>query len=185
MIHFRYHLLSLVAVFSALGVGILLGGTVGQPWLQQGEREVLARMEAMYDRALKSNNEMKQQMSRLLQEVEQNNREVIHLMAMRYADDLQGSKVYVWHPPEVQLEPFARVLVSVGMKVVRYKEGDRLDDGPLLLFAAEKPAWLTGLPDNSRWLHVEQVPNSPARQWELLENVQKLLTEMRMEHEKS
>jgi len=185
MIHFRYHLLSLVAVFIALGVGILLGGTVGQPWLQQGEREVLARMEAMYARALKNNNEMKEQMRRLLQEVEQKNQEVIHLMAMRYASELQGSKVYVWHSPDVQLEPFARVMNSLGMKVVRYRQGDRLDDGPLLVFAAELPAWLSGLPDNSRWLHVEQVPSSSDKQWELLENVQKLLMEMRMEREKS
>lgn len=185
MIHFRYHLLSLVAVFIALGVGILLGGTVGQSWLQRGEKEVLTRMEAKYDRALKSNNELKQQMNRLLQEVEQSNQEVIHLMAMRYANDLQGSKIYVWHPPDVQLQRISRVLDSVGVQVVPYEEGISLEDGPLLLFAAQKPDWLTRLPEKSRWLYMEQVPDSPARQWELLENVQKLLTEMRMEHEKS
>ncbi|WP_400163880.1 copper transporter [Brevibacillus sp. TJ4] len=185
MIHFRYHLLSLVAVFIALGVGILLGGTVGQPWLQQGEKEVLARMEEKYDRALKSNNELKQQMKHLMQEVEQSNQEVIHLMAMRYANDLQGSKIYVWHSPEVQLERFTRVMNSLGMEVVPYVQGSPVPDGLLLLFAAEQPDWLGQLPADSRWLHVEQVPNSFARQWELLENVQKLLTEMRQEHEKS
>ena len=185
MIHFRYHLLSLVAVFIALGVGILLGGTVGQPWLQQGEREVLARMEAKYDRALKSNSELRQQMKQLMQEVEQSNQEVIHLMAMRYANDLQGNKVYVWHTPEVQMERLTRVMDSLGMEIVPYVEGSDIGDGLLLLFAAEKPDWLMQLPEGSRWLHMEQVPDSPARQWELLENVQKLLSEMRQEHEKS
>jgi Copper transport outer membrane protein, MctB len=185
MIHFRYHLLSLISVFLALGVGILLGGTAGQSWFALGEKEVLTRMEAKYDQALKSNNDLKQQMNRMLKEMEQSNQDVIHLMAMRYANDLQGSKVYYWHSPDVKLERITQVMNSVGIELVPYKATGALSDGPLLLFAQTKPDWLTQLPMNSRWLHLEQVPVTPASQWELLESVQKLLTEMRIEHEKS
>jgi Copper transport outer membrane protein, MctB len=185
MIHFRYHLLSLISVFLALGVGILLGGTAGQSWFALGEQEVLTRMEAKYDQALKSNNDLKLQMNRMLKEMEQSNQDVIHLMAMRYANDLQGSKVYYWHSPELKLERIAQVMNSVGIELVPYKEKGALTDGPLLLFTQMKPEWLSQLPASSRWLHLEQVPGTPASQWELLENVQKLLTEMRIEHEKS
>lgn len=185
MIHFRYHLLTLVSVFLALGVGILLGGTAGHSWFALGEQEVLTRMEAKYDQALKSNNDLKQQMNRMLKEIEQSNQDVIHLMAMRYANELQGSKIYYWHAPELNMARISQVMNSVGIELVPYKEKGALIDGPLLLFAPTKPEWLSQLPEKSRWLHVEQVPLTPASQWELLEKVQKLLTEMRIEHEKS
>lgn len=185
LIHFRYHLLSLTAVFFALGVGILLGGTAGHAWFAVGEQEVLAKMEAKYDRALKSNNELKQQMNQLLSEVERSNEEVIHLMAMRYSSDLSGSKVFVWHEPELKLEPIKRLLRTVGVDVLPYAEGRSLSDGLLLVFAHEEPSWLESLPGPRHWLQLEQVPDSPAKQWALLEKVQKLLTEMRVEREKS
>jgi len=185
MIHFRYHLLSLTAVFFALGVGILLGGTAGHSWFAVGEQEVLAKMEAKYDRALKSNNELKQQMNRLLMEVERSNEEVIHLMAMRYSQDLSGSRVFIWHQPGLKLEPIERLLLSVGVDVLPYEEGTSLEKGLLLIVAHEKPQWLEGLAAPGRWLHIEQVPDSPAKQWALLEKVQKMLTEMRVEREKS
>lgn len=185
MIHFRYHLISLAAVFFALCVGILLGGTAGQSWFAMGEKEVLTKMEAKYDRALNSNNELKQQMSQLLLEVERSNDEVIHLMAMRYANDLQGSKVYVWHPEDVALERITRIMNLAGVEVMPYTESRDLVDGPLLVFARDKPEWLDRLPKQYRWLHVEHVPDSPAKQWALLEKMQKLMTEMRVEREKS
>jgi len=185
MIHFRYHLLSLIAVFFALGVGILLGGTAGQTWFALGEKEVLTRMEEKYDRALKSNNELKLQMRKLLKEMEQSNQDVIHLMAMRYANDLQGSKVYLWHPPDLELGRISQVMESVGIELEKIEGGNTVSNGPLLLFGQTKPDWLSQLPSHCRWLQVEQVPVTPASQWELLEKVQKLLAEMRIEHEKS
>lgn len=185
MIHFRYHLISLTAVFFALGVGIFLGGTAGQSWFAMGEKEVLTKMEAKYDRALKSNNELRQKMNRLLLEVERSNEEVIHLMAMRYADDLQGSRLYVWHSEDVMRARISRILHSVGVKVMPYSVGTLMEDGPLLVFAREKPEWLSRLPQTCRWLQIEQIPDSPAKQWALLEQVQKLMTEMRIEREKS
>ncbi|MFD2371870.1 copper transporter [Brevibacillus sp. GCM10020057] len=186
MIHFRYHLLSLTAVFVALGVGILLGGMAGHNWFAVGEQEVLAKMEAKYDKALKSNNELKQQMNRLLMEVERSNEEVIHLMAMRYSPDLSGSKVYIWHQPDLKMAPLQRLLSSVGVDVLPYEKGASLEkgNGLLLIFSHEKPSWVEGLEGPRHWLLVEQVPDSPAKQWALLEKVQKLLTEMRVDREK-
>lgn len=185
MIHFRYHLISLAAVFVALGVGILLGGTAGHSWFSLGEKEVLANMSAKYDRALKSNQELKQQMNRLLVEVERNREDVIHLMTLRYANDLQGSKVYVWQETNESLERITRLLHSVGVAVVPYKEGGVPADSLLLVFATRTPEWLSHWPKSSRWLIIKQEPDSVAKQWALLESVQKLLAETREEREKS
>ncbi|UFJ42893.1 copper transporter [Brevibacillus humidisoli] len=185
MIHIRYHLVTIAAIFLALGIGILLGGTAGQSWFAARQQEFLITMEEKYDQALQSNNELKQQVNELIIQVEQSNEEVIHLMAARYADDLQGQKVYVWRPEDLQMDYLERVLASVGVQTVPFQPDQTDFTYPLLLFGKERPSWVATLPASCKWLHVETVPDTPAKQWKLLENVQLLLKEMRWEHEKS
>jgi hypothetical protein len=185
MIHIRYHLITVAAIFLALGIGILLGGTAGQSWFALKEQEFLSSMEAKYDKALKSNNELKQRLNQLIVQIEQSNQEVIHLMAVRYAEDLQGKKVYVWHPEEMRIDPLKRTLYTVGVELLPYQPGSTPTEWPLLVFGREKPSWLTELPASCQWLYVEALPDSPAKQWKLLERVQTLLKEKRMEREKS
>jgi hypothetical protein len=183
MMHVRYHLITIAAIFLALGIGILIGGTAGQSWFSLTEKEFLRSMETKYDKALKSNNELKQQVNRLIIQVERSNEEVIHLMAVRYAEDLQGQKIYVWHPPELRIDDLQRVLQSVGVDVQAYQPGQTVDD-PLLIMGRELPSWVRQLPPKSKWLHVESMPDSPAKQWKLLESVQILMREKRVELEK-
>ncbi|MED1644635.1 copper transporter [Brevibacillus agri] len=185
MISFRYHLITLAAVFVALGVGILLGGTAGHPWFSEGAQEILAKMEAKYDRALKSNHDLKQQINRLLQEVEQRNQEVVHMMAMRYGNDLAGKKVYVWQDTDKEAKEITRLMHSVGINVVAYERGGTWEDGLLLVVAGQPPPWLEQRAGTGKWLLVEQVPDSLAKQWALLEKVQQTMTEMRVAREKS
>ncbi|CAJ1002955.1 MULTISPECIES: copper transporter [Brevibacillus] len=185
MIHFRHHLLSLAAVFLALGIGILLGGTAGQSWFALKEQEVLKNMEAKYDQALRSNSELKQQLNRILAEMERNHEEMEQLLASRYANELKGSSVYVWHADQQQLLRLKQIFRSVGVNVLAYREGSIPSDGPLLVFGPVQPDWLSTLPNDCRWLYAEEVPDSPSKQWGLLENVQKLLTEMREAREKN
>jgi hypothetical protein len=185
MIHIRYHLITVMAIFLALGIGILLGGTAGQSWFALKEQEFLSSMEDKYDKALKSNNELKQKLNQLIVQIERSNEEVIHLMAVRYAEELQGTNVYEWHPEDMQIDSLKRILLSVGVGVIPYQEGSAPGDWPLLVFGREKPAWLDNLPPECRWLHVEVLPDSPAKQWKLLEEVQTLLKEKRLQREKS
>jgi hypothetical protein len=185
MIHIRYHLITIAAIFLALGIGILLGGTAGQSWFAHTEKEFLSSMEAKYDKALKSNNELKQQVNQLIIQVERSNEEVIHLMAARYAEDLQGQRVYVWYPREMNIDILKRILQSVGVDMEGFQPGQQASDDPLLIIGKELPAWALQLPSDRRWIHLETIPDSPAKQWKLLEMVQTLLKEKRMELEKS
>ncbi|WP_139489286.1 copper transporter [Brevibacillus dissolubilis] len=185
MIHFRYHLLTIAAIFLALGVGILLGGTAGQSWLAGTQQEFLLSMEQKYDKALKSNSELKQQINQLIVEVEQNNNEVLHLMTTRYADDLHGQSVAVWRAEGVKLGKVERLFDTIGITMQTVTDQPPKAGMPLLIFGRQKPEWLGMLPDESKWVHIETVPNSPSQQWKLLENVQLLIKETRWEHEKS
>ncbi|MED1875025.1 copper transporter [Brevibacillus borstelensis] len=185
MIPFRHHLISLVAVFFSLGIGILLGGMTGHSWFSFEEQAVLSKMETRYSQALKSNNELKQQLNRLLIEMERNNEEAAHLMAVRYADAMQGNKVYVWQSPELQIGRLLRLFEQVGVEIVPYGQGSAPLDGPILALGKTKPDWLEQLPGECRWLFVDKVPETFSQQWGLLDRVQKLMAEMRVEREKS
>jgi len=134
MVNVRYHLVTIAAIFLALGIGILLGGTAGQSWFAARQQEFLLKMEEKYDQALRSNNELKQQVNELIVQVERNNEEVIHLMAARYAGDLQGQKLYVWRPDGLEMAHLERVLASVGVQTVPFQPAQSDYSYPLLLF---------------------------------------------------
>lgn len=185
MIHIRYHLITVASIFFALGVGILLGGTAGQSWFADTEKEFLKSMEAKYDKALKSNNELKQQLNELIIQVERSNEEVIHLMAVRYAEDLQGQKMLVWQAPDMRSDQVNRVLQSVGVDIQAYDPQMADPQLPLLIVSKALPDWVQKLPLDCTYLHVDTPPDSPSKQWKLLERVQMMLKEKRMELEKS
>ena len=62
MINFRYHLVSLTAVFLALGVGLLLGTTFLDDALENQLRSDLEELEHDLDRAGERNSELRQQL---------------------------------------------------------------------------------------------------------------------------
>ncbi|MFM1653110.1 copper transporter [Brevibacillus sp. B_LB10_24] len=188
MIHFRYHLIAIAAIFLALGIGILLGGTAGQSWFAASEQEFWNRLEARYNQTLKSNHELKEQVDQLIDRVERNNEEVIHLLAARFADELNGQQVYIWRPETAAAGEVERVLGLAGLKVAEYRYGQSERETktvPLLILGRETPHWLNSLAGNVRWMRVENAPKSPTEQWKLLEKVRELIKEVRWEREKS
>lgn len=188
MINIRYHFITIASIFLALAIGILLGGTAGQSWFTAKEREIISNMEQKYNKALKSNNELKQQVNELILQVEKSNEEVAHLMVTRYANELQGEQLYVWYPESMDPSRYKRLLESVGLHVVLYTPPavpDTSNKGPLLLLGKEVPSWLHQLPADVKWIQIETSTNTPSQQWKLLEQVQTLLKEKRWANEKS
>ncbi len=62
----RMLITSISAVFISLGIGIILGGTGGQTWVQQQEQEWLHQLETRFEQAAKE----KGQLKRVLQQQE-------------------------------------------------------------------------------------------------------------------
>lgn len=52
MITTRYHLVTVISIFLALGVGILLGGSLGQQWLSEKQQSLMTQLEQRYDEQL-------------------------------------------------------------------------------------------------------------------------------------
>lgn len=185
MIQIRYYVVTIVSIFLALGVGILLGGTAGQSWFAAKQQEVLQNMEEKYDKALQMNNKLQKQVNELMVQVQQNNDEVTHLMVARYSEELQGKKIYVWTSPDMKGEPLQKVFSSIGMEILPFQERSYRTDYPLLLFGKDLPFWVHTLSEKMVWKHVETIPDSPVKYWKLLEDIQNLLKETRWQHEKS
>jgi hypothetical protein len=63
MIDFRYHLVSLVSVFLALAVGLLLGSTVLQPYVQRGLKVASKAEKSYIDTLLQTRDQLQRQIA--------------------------------------------------------------------------------------------------------------------------
>src|SRR5438874_10555506 len=63
MLDFRYHALSLVAVFLALAIGIVLGVTIGDSLLSDAERSLRSNLRASVDNALSGEHQAQSQLA--------------------------------------------------------------------------------------------------------------------------
>jgi len=83
----RYHIASLMAVFLALGIGIFIGGTLGQKWMDQAEHGLIRVLMARYENQVALNRELEKRLDSL---------ETVY---RRWNPELQRKKV-VWIRPD-------------------------------------------------------------------------------------
>lgn len=62
MLSTKYHFVSIAAIFFALGIGILIGGTLGQGWVNEVEQSVVKQLEGQIDSQLDTNEQLRQQL---------------------------------------------------------------------------------------------------------------------------
>ena len=60
MVSGKYHIGSIVAVFFALGVGIVIGGTLGQQWMFQTEQHTVGLLMDKYERQIDENRRLRE-----------------------------------------------------------------------------------------------------------------------------
>ncbi|MFD2672809.1 copper transporter [Marinicrinis sediminis] len=58
MIHTRYHAMTIISIFFALGIGIVIGGTLGQSWMRDTEHFVWREMLTQYEQERVTNAEL-------------------------------------------------------------------------------------------------------------------------------
>ena len=87
MLSARYHIASIVAIFLALGIGILIGGSLGQKWMNEAEHNVVELLMAEVKRQTELNKELQNQVGSL------------QLMYRQIDSTLQRKKI-LWVQPE-------------------------------------------------------------------------------------
>ncbi|PTX52188.1 copper transport outer membrane protein MctB [Melghirimyces profundicolus] len=110
MISTRMFLIWISAVFLSLGIGILLGGIGGQPWLKQMERDLVGRLEARIDQASTESGQLRktlQQQERRMQRLKKQNESLFH-EAVR--GRLKGRHVLVFGGSEREAEELEQAI---------------------------------------------------------------------------
>lgn len=65
MLTTRYHIGSLIAVFLALGIGLVVGGTLGRGWVNEAEERVVGMLSSRYEEQQAENLELRRRLESL------------------------------------------------------------------------------------------------------------------------
>lgn len=126
----RYHILTLVAVFLSLGLGLLLGGTLGEQVIVKQQAQLLQKLEDRYTQT-KSDNLHLQKKSLDLTRAATELQDVMSQVGSHYVrDKLLGQKVAVLQLQPADLRALQGTLEAAGANVSASVE---LHDVPRLL----------------------------------------------------
>ncbi|MBP1933555.1 copper transporter [Ammoniphilus resinae] len=174
MITLRYHFLTITAIFLSLGLGIILGGSIGQHWIYEKQQALIVGLEKKYDKALQSNEELKNQLHELTMRIDETNREFSTFVSNDYLPDLQGQQIGIWKQEGMDAKQLIDLFTSVGMEIVEMDQlrAENSVTYPVVFIGDQIPEWATLLPKDAQ-IHITGY-QTPTKQWELLRNIQKL-----------
>jgi len=115
MLSARYHIATIIAIFLSLGIGIVIGGTLGQRWAVQAENTIVDMLTDRYEMMLAENQVMKKQIGSL------------ELFLKTVSPSVQNKIVWWLKHPEHDEESLAMVLHAAG---VRWVEKDVSEYSP-------------------------------------------------------
>jgi hypothetical protein len=117
MMTLRYHFGTIIAIFLALGVGIVIGGTLGQPWISTTQHEMFQILAKKYDESTKQNEVMHEQMVDLSRDLERATSQFSTLLTRTMEPVLAGKQVVWLRSSEKDLSLLELVIQSAGGKV--------------------------------------------------------------------
>jgi hypothetical protein len=183
MITLRYHIITISAVFLSLGLGILLGGSIGQNWINEKQQTLLLGLEEKYDEAVKSNEQLQNQIQELSIRIEQANQEFSTFVSNGYLTALQGRTIGVWQEKGLDISQVKGLLSSAGLKVITLgdKEPKESFAYPVIFVGQTLPSWSEEIADD-HWFHLPDPLLTPSKQWELLRKLEMVYKENQDEY---
>jgi hypothetical protein len=106
MLTARYHIATIIAIFLSLGVGIVIGGTLGQKWAMQAENGIVDLLTERYEMILAENQAMKKQLGSL------------ELFLKTVSPPVQTKVVWWYKTPQQNEELLEMVLNAAGVEWV-------------------------------------------------------------------
>jgi len=107
---------TIIAIFFALGIGILIGGTLGQTWMVKTENNIVEILMNRYEGQLTLNQLLQKQMSSL------------QLMNQTTAPILQNQKIMWIRPQDAHNELLPFVMKSAGVDWIEQNEDASIFD---------------------------------------------------------
>lgn len=90
MISTRYHLFTVISIFLALGIGILLGGSLGQQWLSEKQQTLMNQLELHYEGQLKKNRQLTADNKKMNQAILEEKKKIDDLLRLTIGDSLSN-----------------------------------------------------------------------------------------------
>ncbi|WP_323372901.1 copper transporter [Tumebacillus lacus] len=117
MYGYRYHIITCISVFLALGLGLLLGGTFGEQVIVKEQVQLLDRLEDRYTQAKAENVKLKQESV----DLDTKGRQLLHVVSQvsdHYVQDrLPGKKVAILQLEPTELSALLTTLEKAGANV--------------------------------------------------------------------
>jgi hypothetical protein len=152
MMTLRYHFGTIIAIFLALGLGIVIGGTLGQPWISSTQHEMFQILAKKYDETTSQNMEMQKQMKDLSTELEQATVQFSTLLTRTMDPVLQGKNIVWINDGTMDASLISMVIRSAGgsleqhlLPVIDFNEWNRLSEhADIILVSNEQmmPKWI-------------------------------------------
>lgn len=102
---------SLVAIFFALGIGILIGGSLGQQWMFETEQHTLSILMDKYEGQLEENQKLHKDINSL------------QLMKQTVAPMLEHKRILWIRPHNLQNDMLAQMMISAGADWIETEAG--------------------------------------------------------------
>ncbi|GAX91900.1 copper transporter [Effusibacillus lacus] len=142
MYGYRYHLTTIIAVFMALGIGILLGGSAGQELFPKEQLSLMNRLEEKYNAARAENVKYNRKVTELMRQTSQLDHALGQLANSYMKQKLTGKKIVLIQMEKGDPARVADWLQSSGAQV---QAVIRVKDPELVLDAASLPVLAQGL----------------------------------------
>lgn len=117
MFGFRYHLVTVIAVFMALSIGILLGGSFGQDMFANEQIELVNRLQEKYSASRAENSRCSQKTNELEKQTEQFDQLVRQMGDVLVQGKLTGKSVVLLPLEQQNLSELSAFLQRAGAKV--------------------------------------------------------------------
>lgn len=117
MFGFRYHLVTVIAVFMALSIGILLGGSFGQDMFADEQIELVNRLQEKYSASRAENSRCSQKTNELEKQTEQFDQLVRQMGDVLVQGKLTGKSVVLLPLEQQNLSELSAFLQRAGAKV--------------------------------------------------------------------
>ncbi|WP_339062520.1 copper transporter [Tepidibacillus marianensis] len=93
MIPNRYYTITIISIFFSLGLGILIGGTLGQQWIQSNEQKVISYFEDEANQYKKTNKEYQKKQKQLENQLIEEQKDSRELLGKSIVHMLNGKKI--------------------------------------------------------------------------------------------
>ncbi|MGI6125561.1 MAG: copper transporter [Planifilum sp.] len=117
MLSTRYHLSTIVAIFFALGIGILLGGSLGQQWLSDRQQALVERLEKRYEEVQERSHQLEKRVGTLQSAVLEGRRQSRDLLRNAVKDQLFGRRILLIGGERSRAESLSEVIRWAGGSV--------------------------------------------------------------------